>query len=74
VPGLVDLVVRIFDVQVRIEGYQKLYSFQMVEISADLRSGKDAPDLIDERRLARIAANINSITASERKSLKNLPD
>jgi hypothetical protein len=45
----VDLVVRVLDVQVRIEGRKELCSFQMVEISADLRSDKNAPDFIDER-------------------------
>jgi hypothetical protein len=49
-PWLIDLVVRILDFQIRIEGCKKLRPFQMVEVSADLRSCKDAPDLTDECR------------------------
>jgi hypothetical protein len=50
VAGLIELVVRVLDVQVRIEGRKELGSLQTIEISADLRSGKDATDFIDERR------------------------
>lgn len=49
-PGLIELAIRILDLQVRIEGCKELCSLQMVEISADLRSGKNAPNFIDERR------------------------